>query len=144
MDLQKMFDNAVEASRAEQMKTSKQFTVGELILKLEMVKKNEKGEDKQVRFDFANLRPTGLNSYRGTYREIAFGFDEETNIPTVSEVITWLKEAIGKTYTGYKGGNFVMGKNTPVWVANYGNSNSDGISGIKEDDWTIYLLTEKF
>jgi len=40
----------------------------------------------------------------------------------VEEWIEVLKQAIGKRFTGYKGGDFLMGKNTPVWLAEYSNS----------------------
>jgi hypothetical protein len=66
--------------------------------------------------------PTELMSWRGVYAELSFGFSFEGKEPTVKKIITELREAVGKTYEGYKGGDFVMGRSTPVWVANYGNS----------------------
>lgn len=43
--------------------------------------------------------------------------------PTVADLLAVLKLAQGKYFVGYKGGDFTMGKTTPVWVANYGSSN---------------------
>jgi hypothetical protein len=56
-----------------------------------------------------------------------------------------LTEAIGKTYTGYKGGEYVMGKVTPVWVANYGNcdpeefNSSAGVVGVSVLDGVLLV-----
>ena len=36
------------------------------------------------------------------------------------DFLKMLKSTVGKTMTGYKGGDFLMGETTPVWVANYG------------------------
>ena len=148
MDIQTMLDNAVQAGRANTMKTSKQLTLGELILKLEAIPKTWKdheGKDneKTVRFNFEYLHPTALSSWRGSYREIAIEFSEKGYAPKLSEFISWLKEAIGKTYEGYKGGDFVMGKNTPVWVANYGHSGDTGIVDVRFDEYDVVLLTDK-
>lgn len=137
MDLQTILDNACLAKRQETLKTSKQMTIGEIILKLEAINKT----DEEVWFDFEYARPTDLDSWRGIYAEIAFGFDCETKPKTVKEILVILKEAIGKTYTGYKGGDFTMGKNTPVWVANYGNSGETGIVDIVDGGYKVILIT---
>lgn len=148
MDLQKILNNAVAAKRAEDMKTSAQLTLGELILKME-----GKSADKPVVFDDGKHFPTYLGSWRGSYCELALGYNEyETEKPmNGAEFSEKLKEAVGKTYTGYKGGDFLMGKTTPVWVANYGESmgfreeTEDGhntaIVDIVETDDAIVLQT---
>lgn len=48
---------------------------------------------------------------------------------------------IGKTFTGYKGGDFEMSRRTPVWVANYGNAGNTGIVGIHDDGYSVIILT---
>ena len=147
MDIQTVLDNAVKASRHESLKTSPQLTLGELILKLEPLRQTwtshdgKETHDKTVRFDFEYLHPSGLSSWRGSYSELAIEFKEEGNAPALKEFIAQLKEAIGKTYVGYKGGDFVMGKNTPLWVANYGNSGSTGVLDTKDTDYEVVLIT---
>lgn len=147
MDLQSMLTNAVAAGRNERMKTSKQLTLGELILLIEPLKKTyidyqEKEQPKNVVFNFEYIRPTGLDSWRGSYAELAIEFSSEGEYLSVEKFLSMLKEAIGKTYTGYKGGEFVMGKSTPLWVANYGNSGNTGVVGIKDDEYEVILLTD--
>lgn len=152
MDLQTILKNAVSAKRAEDMKTSAQLTLGELILKME-------GKDlsKTVVFDDGKHFPTGLSSWRGSYDELALEYSDGQGIEssykpmTGADFVEKLKKAVGETYTGYKGGDFVMGKTTPVWVANYGScegfreETEDGhetaIVDIVETDDAIVLQT---
>lgn len=140
MNIQQMLDNAVQADRQKELTVSDQLLLGELILKLEAVK----DKSKPLFIDTGD-RPMGVDSYRGIYRELAiqterkgryYGDIKETTEygdiheriyigkenPTVSEWIEVLKEAIGKTFEGYKGGDFTMSKNTPVWLAEWGDS----------------------
>lgn len=151
----------MEADRAREMQTSEQLTLGELTLKLEAV------SDKSlpIEFDYQATKPTGLASWRGSYRELAIQYEDggatcyelpgpdclmddppfardhsyrcpcggrpehSTSLPetpTTQDLLDVLKLAHGKFFTGYKGGDFTMGKTTPVWVANYGNSSGFG------------------
>lgn len=142
MDFQKILSNAVDAQRAEELKNSPQLMLGEMILKLEWVK----DKTKPLFIDLMNKRPKGIDSWRGIYAELAiqtedFGSYQTDEVekefsdmtfykhkrigkknPTVEEWIKVLREAVGKTFTGYKGGGFTMGKNTPVYLAEYGAS----------------------
>ena len=160
MDMQNIINNAIKARRAEEMKTSSQLMLGELILKLEAIKKKEL----PVVFDDKKYKPTGLDSWRGSYCELAIQYKDggetcyeqakqncerdefgdhhfrckcggskghSTSLPkkpTVQDLLNILNLVNGKYFTGYKGGDFTMGKTTPIWVANYGES-----SGFKED-----------
>lgn len=127
-----MFDNAVAKSRQDRMKTSPQLTLIELIMKLEAVQNRSLA----VFYDDTNRRPTGLGSWRGVYAELSMGYTETENEPclqTVESLLLELKAAIGKEYTGWKGGHFIMGKTTPIWVANQGDCS--GWIKNKEEDW---------
>jgi len=160
MKVQTIFDNALKARRADVMINSPQLTLGELVLKLEFVK------DKKlpVYFDNIKYRPTGLDSWRGSYRELALRYEGGGNCyeqpkddcekdefgnhhwkchcggtkehstalpeePNADDLLRVLKLVQGKYCVGYKGGDFTMGKTTPIWVANYGSS-----EGFKRDD----------
>lgn len=148
MDLQEILENATAKMRADRLKNSPQLTLGELIAKLEPIaEKQEEVKKKydheaEVVFDFEYLKPTGLSSWRGSYAELALEFDGEKGF-TVSEFIALLKGAIGKTYTGYKGGDFVMGKTTPIWVANWGNSGNTGVIGVIDNEYEVILETAR-
>lgn len=71
-------------------------------------------------------------SYRGYYSDLAFSpvagwstdrrTPEEANKPaetTVGELLATARACMGEVFEGYKGGDFVMGKTTPLWIAGY-------------------------
>lgn len=131
MDWQEIIDNAMEVQRAHEMKTSPQLTMGELVLKLEAIE----DKSKLVIFD-ERYFPVGIDSWRGSYRELALEYAETGGgllKLSVESLLIRLKAIIGATLSGYKGGDFLMGKTTPVWVANYGESSGFTHDG---DIWT--------
>ena len=158
MDIQQILDNAVKAERHEKLKTSTQLTLGELILKLEPLSRtfvayDKSIKDKRIRFDFASTFPTGLSSWRGSYSELAIewdcsgydtSFSKDSSPMTLSSFIDLLKSAIGKEFTGWKGGEFTMGKNTPLWVSNPGNSDYTGIEDVKDSEYEVVLITKEY
>lgn len=82
----------------------------------------------------------GLDSYRGYYSDLAFE-PEPAVERAASEVLQVCRDAMGQVFTGYKGGDFVMGALTPLWVAHYGSCgrrvmgvNADGTIETAEDD----------
>ena len=67
--------------------------------------------------DADKVLPLGFrtpHSYRGSYYDLAF--EPAENI-TVGEMLAAAREANGKTYEGWKGGDFTMGDWTPCWLA---------------------------
>lgn len=73
----------------------------------------------------------GLNnphSWRGSYEELSF---EPAGEMKVSKVLRVLKSAIGKTYTGYKGGEYRMDKDTLFNIDNVGCWTDGG----SENEW---------
>lgn len=124
MDLQEMVFNAMKAKRSDDMLTSPQITLGELILKLEAVG----DKNLPIIFDGKKFHPVSVGSWRGSYCELAIEYGLTGKILSVKKFLKILKNTVSKTFVGYKGGNFLMGRTTPVWVANYGES-----QGFKED-----------
>lgn len=57
------------------------------------------------------------HSYRGYYDELAF---EPAENVTVAHMLQQARSARGATYTGWKGGEFTMDGDTPVWLADEG------------------------
>lgn len=96
--------------------------------------------DADVIFDFYGFSPDGLASYRGYYDHLAFGFTDD-KAAKVSDILALAEDAMGKTFEGYKGGDFTMGADTPLWVGNYGESRSTAIVGVKNCDWRVILET---
>ena len=86
-----------------------QMTLGKLISALEAMPKGA---------CIANLK--NAHSYRGYYSDLAFEQGEGQR--PAAELLAECKAAMGKVCEGYKGGSYVMGALTPVWVASYGSS----------------------
>jgi len=40
---------------------------------------------------------------------------------------------MGKVYEGYKGGDYVMGANTPLWIGEYGSAGGIKLIAIHSD-----------
>ena len=162
--MQTLIDNAIAKGRQEELATSPQLLLGELILKLEAVKNKEL----PLFIDIEEKRPMGIDSWRGSYCELAiqterFGSYQTDEVekefddgdifykhkevgkenPTVAEWIEVLKEVIGKAFTGYKGGNFLMSRNTPVWLSEYGMGSTVYFIDVKEEDEKVYLVTKE-
>jgi hypothetical protein len=79
-----------------------------------------------------------LHSYRGYYSDLAF--DHEAGKKPVVEVLNMCLDAMGKVFQGYKGGDYVMGELTPLWMAEYGCC-GERIMAINEDG-TIETASE--
>lgn len=99
-------------------------------------------EEAIVRFNFGYMHPTTLNSYRGYYCDLALGYAEDDGKEvSVKTLLAMLKGAVGKKFTGWKGGEFRMTTETPVWVASPGDNPGVGIIGVRGDDYLVILET---
>ncbi len=121
--------------------------LGEVILMLET-----QPQGNVVKLDFTEDTPADFNSYRGYYKDLAMEYGDRyvngkpTNEPvTVAELLSRAQLCDGRTFTGYKGGDFPMSRKTLMWVAQYGmtgrmltdiKDEGDGVTRIitQEDD----------
>lgn len=87
-----------------------------------------------IRYEGAIGRPVGpLMSWRGRYNELTLTPANEGDSDirsTVGEVLADAKAAVGATFTGYKGGEYVMDRDTPVWADDYGDCDYWMVSGV--------------
>lgn len=156
--MQIWIDRMIETAREKRMQDSPQITLGEMIRRLEAIPPTyESGgaqHPKRVWFDFGRTYPVELQSWRGSYAELALTFDYDGRIsrrysepwaspeyPTAEQVLAMLRNAVGNTFTGYKGGDFTMDESTPIWVANYGDSGNTGVVGVRDLKWEIVIDT---
>lgn len=79
------------------------------------------------------------NSYRGYYSDIAL---DPTEISTAGELLAKCREMMGRTMTGYKGGEFPVHENVPVWVSPYGECSGDKLMSV-DDDGTLNTRAEE-
>jgi hypothetical protein len=123
-----------------------QLTLGQLIELIERqplkyTTYDEKSEEpKSINFDFGNMRPSGLTSWRGAYEELAICYKEGDSV-TAESFLKELKEANGKTFHGWKGGEYEMDLDTPLWIANSGHSSDSAPIGIRVGEYSITILT---
>jgi hypothetical protein len=73
------------------------------------------------------------HSDRGSYDELAFSPEEET---TIGKMLGYALSADGATFTGYKGGDFKMGRHTSVYIGSYGSC-GDEITPIHFKYWLL-------
>jgi hypothetical protein len=88
------------------------------------------------------FNPGDVGSYRGYYSELYIDYTEASE-RTVKSLLKNLRKAMGKTFTGYKGGEFTMGSGTSIFVDQY--SMCDGIAAcavISRDGLTVILTDQ--
>lgn len=120
-------------SKLAEQRSKEMFTLGNLIDELEKYPK-----DWGVYILPFNLVPEEFCSYRGYYEDLnltvitrseAISKNKEM---TVGRLLEMAKEANGKTFYGYKGGEFTMNRNTPIWVGDEDYSTGVAIAEVKK------------
>lgn len=127
MNIDDLIKTQTEQWRRERSDT--QLTLGELIAQL-----NVTPPDTQL---YGLTEP---HSYRGYYSDLAF--ESTGGTIRAAELLAMCQSALGSTFEGYKGGDFMMTKSTPLWVAGYGSCgekiisiNQDGTIETAEDEY---------
>ncbi len=113
------------------------LTLGQMIERLANVPTNL-----PVTFDFNGISPDVFDSYRDYYDDLALDYDERQS-KTVETLLAQCRLALGSTFEGYKGGDYVMDKDTPLWAAHYGRSNGRAIMGLSILDDRVVILTKE-
>jgi hypothetical protein len=124
---QAMVDGMGAAWQKERAKD--QMTLGEFIALLETLP-----PEKEV------IGLGELMSYRGYYCDLAFEPDDRM---PVGDLLDMCRGAMGKTFMGYTGGDFMMGESTPLWVAHYGISSGDKLMGLEVKRSGIYPVIQQ-
>lgn len=78
------------------------------------------------------FNPDSAHSYRGFYRELAFSPAHNVDIEKMYQA---LLDAVGQTYTGWKGGEYVMHEYVEVYIACMGSSDATLIGRTLMDYW---------
>lgn len=82
--------------------------------------------------------PAAIDSYRGYYERLAL--ETEPAPRTTAQVVALLDSADGKTFHGYKGGEYAMDSTTFVHVAPYGEC-GPYVSGLRVDGECVVIET---
>lgn len=133
MDIQKLVDLMNESSRKTRGRY--QMTLGKMIDIL-----GSSDPNLPVVYGGADSgSPSDEDSYRGYYSDLSFGrSDAEV---TVSAFKDRCQKALGATYQGYKGGDFTMSADTPLWCAAWGCC-GNAIIEVAQVDGKLVLVTK--
>jgi hypothetical protein len=132
MDMQAFID-AMSAMNRD-TRSHYHLTLGALIAALEKAP-----ADASVLLDGGGS-PGKAMSYRGYYSDLSF--EPQTSPRSAREVLLTAQEALGREFTGYKGGEFRMGPETPLWSASY-SCCGPAIVGLRVEGDTIVLQTKE-
>jgi len=114
-------------------RSSYHITLGQLIDGLKKY-----GPDTTVQF-INGAYPGSPHSYRGHYSDLALEPNEQPI--KVPQLIDQLEKVLNTELTGYKGGEFLMDTDVPMWCAEYGNCGK-AIVGVEEIDSMATLITK--
>jgi hypothetical protein len=145
MDKNDFFNNTIQAmikaGKDKDFADKPIRTLGEVILLLKM-----QPQENIVKIDFLresiDLNPEGVDSYRGYYEDLSLDYQIESTEKTVKELLVIFENAIGKTFQGYKGGDFTMNSKTLVWVAQYGSCGRMLIDIQSKDGITLIITKD--
>jgi hypothetical protein len=76
--------------------------------------------------------PTVFDSYRGYYEDLALGYSNKGEYPTVGKLLEHAEACLGKDFTGWKGGEYTAREDSTLWVANSGETGSTAIVGVEK------------
>lgn len=135
MNLQALVDAMNDTASQERAKY--QMTLGGLVTALEGY-----DPDAWVLYDMIEGRsPSSPQSYRGYYCDLSL--PPRADPIRVSDLLELCREAVGRTFEGYKGGDFTMHSKTPLWASPYGDANGVAIMDAKVIDGRIFLITKQ-
>lgn len=135
--LQALFDQMCATAKNDKLASQPIIGLGDLIAALRVQSKNA-----TVMVQWGDrLEGYGpVSSYRGYYSDLAIDYGSEPML--VHQVLDDLRGAVGKTFTGYKGGDYTMNQGTYVWVSQHGDNSGVGVTGVKEVDGVVIITSE--
>lgn len=135
------FVDAISAAGRED-RTKYHLTLGPFIEQLELVSKVDSGGLPVVTDGGIGLS-ANIISYRGYYSDCAIRpAAANDHCATVAELLDKARAVFGHTLEGYKGGNYLMGANTPLWVSGYGVCDNLAVMSMVVKDKQLVLNTK--
>lgn len=135
MSLQALLDAMNDASSQE--RANYHMTLGGLVAALEGF-----DPDAWVVYDtIEEQSPSAPQSYRGYYSDLSL--PPRADPIKVSDLFELCREAVGRTFKGYKGGDFTMHSKTPLWASPNGVANGVAIMDAKVIDGRVFLITKQ-
>jgi hypothetical protein len=143
------FMEEVRRMRKVRFDKSDQYNLGMLIDKMKEIIDNHKNDEKEkevlVNYDFEYLFPRSFSSWRGSYDELALDFYEydykDIKPLTIQQFYKLCLDTVGQEFTGWKGGEYIMSRDTPIWIANSGHSGSTAIIDVLDKGYEVILIS---
>ena len=129
----------IDAIGAEGRRTRAQYqlTLGKLIKSLE-------SSNQYSTVECTNgISPGEPHSYRGYYSDLAFELNDPTEVDLkVKDFLVICRKVLDTTLEGYKGGDFVMDTNTPLWLSAWGEADNVAMMDVvrKNDDTVLIVV----
>ena len=101
-----------------------------------------------VQFDFSGLSPGDFHSWRMDYSQLCLDSSGGWPVQT-GDLLSKARKAIGRTFEGWKGGDYTMGPESTIVIAEPGDPGGTyghgytTISGVRGSDDDTILLTEE-
>lgn len=86
------------------------------------------------------LSPAEFLSYRGNYTQLALSVTAG-DTTAVEALLRQAEGMVGGLVTGYKGGEYAVNRETPIWLASYGECSNTELTGVRSvgDDYRYEL-----
>lgn len=100
--------------------------------------------DRERKHDYGTggAYPGAFASWRGDYADLTL--QKSTAPQTVAQLLERARAADGRTFEGWKGGDYRMDRETPVWAENAGDCYNIGLFGVRRSrDGSVVLVTKK-
>lgn len=133
--LQGLVDALCESGRLERSRYH--VTLGSLI---KLISASSPTGNNLVKFEKGGY-PGMPHSYRGYYSDLSF----PTNLEpiTAPAFLMMLRNTLGNSFEGYKGGEFLMQDDTPLWNASEGCT-GEAIMNVFQDKHGHFILQTKY
>lgn len=125
--MQQLINDMNEATRLDR---GREYNLGMLIKDLEPYKE----EFIDVVYDDGTV-PGEFMSWRGLYNCLALDYYGANNHTPAHVLYEMAVRANGHTFEGYKGGDFTMDLDTPIYQANYGDCYS-----VRDNEWVTVKI----
>lgn len=143
LDIGTAIEGAMAQHNKERRESATNIRLGELIKRLENLPVktlHDNTENDRYVITLGAVSVSGFDSYRGYYEDLSLVPSKEGYGMKVSELLERAKEARGKVFTGYKGGNFPMHDDSIIWLAPYGESHGIALVDTIVTDWYFVLV----
>lgn len=96
----------------------------------------------QVEFEFGGLVPGRFHSWRMVYTQLCLDWDGRWP-RVVGDLLTEAQACVGKTFEGWKGGDYAMSRDTNLWIARDGESGGyTRVVAVREDEGEVKIVTQ--